>query len=498
MKEETVKKTSFAPSFLAIATASALTVGVALPAATVTAGAQETTASTINAAKQGSLTLFKKADPENTGEPTGQPDANVSGQPLEGVGFSIYKVEGVDLTTNEGLANAADLTVADAKGRIGGAATKSGTTDAEGKVSFDGLELGVYLVRETSPKEGYAPAADFLAYIPMTKENKEQGGTEWMYDVTAYPKNYLEEGPTKEVKDSGKNVTQQIEYTIKTHAQRVREDQQRTKFVIRDVLHDSLDAANAEVSVAGQKYQADADYRVERNGQQIDIVFTEAGVAKIENNEEIDAVIKTTVKDMPEGGILKNKATQIENNPDNVQEDKTRETPEVETHYAGVNFKKVGDNRAALQGAEFSVYGAKDNEQCSAVVDNQDRLQTALGGTNTWTSGEDGVVTINGLHVNNYADGKDQPNEWTKYCLKETKSPAGYELLAQPIEFQLTTAGEQKPLTVGDNAGEIVNLKDSTPRLPLTGGMGIGVLAALGALIIALGVFVARRNSQQA
>ena len=48
---------------------------------------------------------------------------------------------------------------------------------------------------------------------------------------------------------------------------------------------------------------------------------------------------------------------------------------------------------------------------------------------------------------------------------------------------------------VGDKDNQVVNLEDSTPKLPLTGGMGIGILAALGALIIAAGAYSAKRRS---
>ena len=51
---------------------------------------------------------------------------------------------------------------------------------------------------------------------------------------------------------------------------------------------------------------------------------------------------------------------------------------------------------------------------------------------------------------------------------------------------------------MGDNNGEVVNLEDTTPFLPNTGGMGIAILILAGLGIIGGGAYVARRNSQAA
>ena len=110
-------------------------------------------------------------------------------------------------------------------------------------------------------------------------------------------------------------------------------------------------------------------------------------------------------------------------------------------------------------------------------------------------------MTINGLHVNDRANSdQNTKNEWTKYCLVETKSPKGYELLSQPIEFTLLwkDAGSLQNITVGDKEGEVVNLDDTTPFLPNTGGMGIAILVLAGLGIIGGGAYVARRNSKTA
>ncbi|CAB0981977.1 fimbrial assembly protein [Corynebacterium diphtheriae] len=43
---------------------------------------------------------------------------------------------------------------------------------------------------------------------------------------------------------------------------------------------------------------------------------------------------------------------------------------------------------------------------------------------------------------------------------------------------------------------EIRNTKQGTPKLPMTGGAGVGILAAIGAAIVAAGAWFARRGAK--
>lgn len=93
-------------------------------------------------------------------------------KPLQNVQFSIYKV--ADDTTS---------TVAPE-----GEATATGTTDANGKVTFTiaKANFGRYLVVETSaPENVKEKTANFLVDVPMTSTD----GTKWIYDISVYPKN---------------------------------------------------------------------------------------------------------------------------------------------------------------------------------------------------------------------------------------------------------------------------------------------------------------------
>lgn len=74
------------------------------------------------------------------------------------------------------------------------------------------------------------------------------------------------------------------------------------------------------------------------------------------------------------------------------------------------------------------------------------------------------------------------------YRVEETRAPLGYKLLAEPKEIQVTA---NQAAALGNFANEVVE----TPELPKTGGRGIGVPLAAGALIIALGALLGRRRS---
>ena len=87
-------------------------------------------------------------------------------------------------------------------------------TDAHGHTARDGLPLGLYLIVETKVPEFVTFTVDpFLVSVPMTTvngTNADNGGEEWLYDVTVYPKNQtgipsLEKTVRETKADTGKN-----------------------------------------------------------------------------------------------------------------------------------------------------------------------------------------------------------------------------------------------------------------------------------------------------
>nr|WP_256870659.1 SpaA isopeptide-forming pilin-related protein [Paenarthrobacter nitroguajacolicus] len=70
--------------------------------------------------------------------------------------------------------------------------------------------------------------------------------------------------------------------------------------------------------------------------------------------------------------------------------------------------------------------------------------------------------------------------DYRTYYLVETTAPAGYELLAEPISFLINAAST----TVGVDLSVKNIPSNSGFELPLTGGVGTGLLYAAGALLV--------------
>lgn len=200
----------------------------ALPAAAAEGNASTTatkyTTSTINKSQKGSITIYKRSmtkalptEPAGKGETT-----TPEGDPLENVGFTIYQVmtadelvkyydgitEGNAVTYKDYFNSTTEFTASTLQEDVKSKEVKdpnkeSGEkkTNENGKVEFTGLNVGLYLVIETTLPQAVTQKADpFLVSIPMTRigagedETTNPNNKVWMYDVTVYPKNSIAQG----------------------------------------------------------------------------------------------------------------------------------------------------------------------------------------------------------------------------------------------------------------------------------------------------------------
>lgn len=180
-----------------------LTLAMTLSMMTMTAFAAEPSAKmpTIDTdpAKTGTVTIHKYTRGTGTGiVGTGTtadadhfPDGAV---PLKDAGFTLYKVvdkDGMESYYNTNPTALPDVsTYVESDGTIkstySGNATSEGFTDADGTATFSNLELGFYVVIETTvPDAVTTPMDPFLLSVPMTTTD----GTGWLYDIHVYPKN---------------------------------------------------------------------------------------------------------------------------------------------------------------------------------------------------------------------------------------------------------------------------------------------------------------------
>lgn len=175
--------------------AGVLSAAMVLSTMTVTAFAEDTNKMpTIDTKQPGSITINKY-------------EGNNTTKPLAGVEFTIYKIADLEQSSSnpvelkyksligDNVTITSDTTYNDIKSAVDAKVTSgelagiSKTTVIESNkatAKFTNLDLGVYLVEETkAPSQVVNKTANFLVSVPMTNEE----GNEWIYDITANPKN---------------------------------------------------------------------------------------------------------------------------------------------------------------------------------------------------------------------------------------------------------------------------------------------------------------------
>lgn len=476
---------------------------------------------------------FENANPsDKSGDGSEIKDTSTLGRPMEGVTYTINRLDGLNVRSNADWRTFAGLNGLNEQLPAGVTATKvkDVQTGANGLASVTDLPLGFYQVVETVP-EGYtAKSNPFYVSVPMTNP---QNRTSWMQDVHVYPKN---EGPNqtsqpvKTVVDANKHAGEIIKYPVTQTLPNTADTRANgfAYYAIRDVvpqerleLPTGNNAASAVefVKVGGTPLAAGTDYfvQLDNDGNPV-VTFSKARVEQLKAGDKVEVNFQFKVKAVAgnELGAVENKlqtypvpgnATNPPTPPtdtppgDTPWEPPTDTPPDTPDHnpnsYFGNAFltKKDAASKAAIKGAEFSVYGGA----CSTVGTNTQALKTAITDAN-------GRADFLGLHVNNFENDKavGETQETPKsYCLVETKAADGYELLAQPIDFKVVVEGQD-----GDGIGGTVkavnlttdqNLTDNTRlNLPLTGGNGIWFVLAIGAILVAAGgaySYAQRRNA---
>ena len=183
----------------------------------------------IDETRKGSLTIYKYLQ-ETTNEKndgTGEGGQEEQVKDLDkgrGVGFTIYKVMNAneliayyngtgkdskgDPINSVSVSTYVDMVKKTIKSEY--ASNKVGEqkfTNDNGEVSFEGLDVGLYVVIETQrPANVIEAVTPFLVSIPMTRKT-ENNQTDWLYNVVVYPKNSTKKGSVDLVKKGviGKN-----------------------------------------------------------------------------------------------------------------------------------------------------------------------------------------------------------------------------------------------------------------------------------------------------
>lgn len=445
--------------------------------------------------------------------------------PLQGVNFKLYKVEGVDVSTNDGLKLAQEIAAVPLTDDVVTNGIKVGettyklaatpttkTTGADGSAKFADVERGLYVVVEDLDgsgaitaagkevvKEKITPIAPFAVTLPMT--NPE--GTAWNADVHVYPKNQ-ENTLDKKVVDKGvttlpEGVTgtaNEFKYvlTTKSTGADANGDGEMNAadlggvYEIVDQLPANVEYVKTTAKI-GDKDTTDFDATTKSEGDParttVTVAFKGAGLDTIAAGTDIEVTLHVKLKSVPSDGLTKNTG-QLFPNEWSKNNKKPVTSPEVITKHGDIVIKKVNKDGAALAGAVFTVHLAdKDSKSCSDLTKLGPVIKTSEA------TGADGLVKISDLQLTNWIDGAAVAEDaQVPYCLVEKTAPKGYQLLPQAIEFKLTKAGTVTDLNTakaGDGSFvQVTNYKN--PGLPLTGAQGILLVSVLGLILVSVGV----------
>lgn len=217
----------------------------------------------IDESEKGSITIHKyeyngTGGVTGTGETTDESKvpAEAKQKPLQGAGFTIYKVADVNDLKTYYSKNPTDLPLVSdyvANDKIIDSKIKDGftpqqqITNENGETTFSNLDLGFYVVIETkTPDKVTTPAKPFLVSIPMTVKS----GDNWLYDVNVYPKNKTTyAGVTLEKKGKGDTLLQGVKFVLQKQ-----NGTSWTNVTINENTNDALDLttnANGQIIVDG-------------------------------------------------------------------------------------------------------------------------------------------------------------------------------------------------------------------------------------------------------
>lgn len=385
--------------------------------------------------------------------------------------------------------------------------TRTSTPSAAGQAKIT-TEFGFYAILQTgAPVNGYIASAPVLACLPMQNTT----GDKWLSQFTIVPKDDTI-SITKQVKATGDadfkdetitNIDDTVTYEIVAELPEYGADivNDGIIYTLTDTLPAGVTFVDSSIEVTvkekGGAYSTKTFATASHTSGTITANITDYATNINGKYDEIKITYKAVLnKDAVIEG-LGNVNTATLTYSSKVDETATA-TAYAKVYTLGLDIKKVdADNTTiALTGAEFEVYkddtGTGDPIKFVDITGGGDiqryRVATQAeiaGGTPTTTTikvtesvAKKGMLMIDGLND-------------TKYYLKETKAPTGYNLPKDLFEIEVKPTDPDDYNATGTELAFDGNrlskeIKNSTGiDLPVTGGIGTVIFTVVGLLLMA-------------
>ena len=442
-------------------------------------------------------------------------------------------------------------------------------TNENGVASFTDLSESLYYVEETSTakaqmdydteegKHDWKPITvtvktdPFFVTTPLS--HKTDDSWEWLYNVHVFPKNDVNKetpaktagDPTKYYIDDNGNTVIPWKISIPLSAPSEGKTYKKIGFVdslpaglkyssvtnvmlvkVQKKADEGKQPTSVDIPLSPKKGTQEGDYEAKNDNGKVTFNLTADGIKKIDDIDNYTYTLKVTLNTGVTKGT-KNFTNFItgwiddskigdgdENNPCvPTEQNPCDDNPHGSSHFATLKITKVAINakkkkdeqltNQTLKGAEFAVYSMKDQsaELTGVTTDNLDKVMKDSNTQLTMVTGEDGTASVD-LFIAN-----DNKTQSRKYCLVETKAPAGFKKDETPHCYAVNVETKDnvgQDGVVASNSQKIGNdqateLDKILDALPMTGARGLVLLTAFG--IVGLGgtlfYIITRRRKEQ-
>ncbi|MBG0718426.1 SpaH/EbpB family LPXTG-anchored major pilin [Microbacterium sp. 2C] len=422
---------------------------------------------------------------------------------VAGAGFIARKVPGLDLTTTDGQAAAAAMTVDDAESLTTTAPVAArATADANGDATLAPLGVGLYLVSEVSTPAGFSPSVPFLVALPLTDPDERD---RWLSTVHVYPK-IASAGVRLSVTDHDAVVLgDTVTWTsLSGIPPRTRIDGYRVVQQISPALALVGTASDASLSLECGTTQAmcpklvagrDFTWAYDPARRILTADFAAAGLNALaatigaHPGAQVKISYRTTVGgtgELTNTVVLYGSRAAIDGGagaPAPVSDAATTKWGSLQ-----VVVRERGVPTHLLPGAEVRVYA-------SAADAAAGRNPLTVSGVSQWTTDDQGRVVIAGLRLSDYADGLDRDASdplYRQYFIVPVAFPAGYMGETDAIGVAIEQGDQPRIVT-------ILAWRSALPiglpvGLPHTGGQVPWAIAIGAVALVVVGLVLARRR----